>query len=651
MAKNTNAIKLRTSATPRSATFRVGEGLEITEASEITILEYLTKRIDLSKEIRDSLVERYEIIDKEVAAFLVLNDDDQKREQDNARGKGTKPTDIILPLTMVQLDEAVTFMLSVMAPEEAIYTAQASEDKQDVAKGFAVLMNQHAEDFKHYRNLARGFFDMLKYNIGGFIPEWERVFGTMIKTNTSETGREVVKNELISQGNSIDAFDPYNTFLDPSVESPVDIAASGEFFATIAVHTDFKLKRMEANNEIYSLTRALTKYTPDSLKFYKERPIIRSGVKGSTKTNWVEFLSQGAHREVAAINEMLTFAIWINPKELGIDNAVDEYRIYRITTLGLSAIVEIQELDNAHGMLPINVGMPWDDGFGLQSKSCAELLLPMQRFSSYQINVHQRSARKKLYGLTIFDKLMIPGLADADQEGGRIPANPSSQDRDLRKGIFQLNDAPDTTNTLQDIEAMDNIAQKVLPTDMLKQVAGLERATQYQAAATVQGSNRRNLKMAKLINTQAMVPCRAMQMMNIFQYQENVEVFDKQGNMIEVEPLKFIDAKLKFVISDGLKGLDKLLIIESIKDVISWLLQNKEAAATYDMAAIIDYWTSMLGDYTDFTQFKHENEFDKMTPEQKQAAFELFQQALAQQQATAEGTQPLPGQAATGVQT
>lgn len=624
----------------RQPTFQVGKDVKINAATEIKILEYLEERLVFAKPTRDNNVQRYMSIDKEVAGFIKLDDDDLKREQDKERGKGPKPVDVVLPFTLVQLDEAITYLLSVMAPEEAIYTAQASVDKQDIAKGFAVLMNQHADDFQHYRSLARGFFDMLKYNVGGFMPEWEQRRGTRIEVNSTETDRTIVPNQVVAEGNSIEPFDPYNTLLDPSV-APVDVAAKGEFFVTVDVHTKFKLKRMEAANEIYNLKNALEKYATNEHSWYEKRPDIRTNKKGGNNTSWVEVLSQGATREVTGAHELLTFTIWINPKELGIDSKVNEYRIYRINTLGTKAVVEIQELKNAHGLLPINVGVPWEDGFESQTKSNAELLLSTQRFSSFQLNIHQRAARKALYGLTLYDKLVFPDMENADPEGGRVAASPSGQDRDLRKSVLQLRDVPDTSNTMADIEAMEGIAQKILPTDILKQVSSLERATQYQAAATVQGANRRNLKMAKLINIQCMTPCRTMQMMNIFQFQDEIELLDPQGNPVTVKPLQFLDAKLRFVVSDGLKGLDKLLIIESIKEVISWLLQSQQAAAEYDIAAIIDYWTSMLGDYTDFKQFKFENQFDKLTPEQKDQAFQLLQQVAAEQTADEEGNQPV----------
>jgi len=61
------------------------------------------------------------------------------------------------------------------------------------------------------------------------------------------------------------------------------------------------------------------------------------------------------------------------------------------------------------------------------------------------------------------------------------------------------------------------------------------------------------------------------------------------------------------------------------------LVHNPQASAQFVVAEIIDYTTTLIGDHTSFAQFKFENEFDKLAPEQKQQAFGLLQQALQAQ--------------------
>jgi hypothetical protein len=71
-------------------------------------------------------------------------------------------------------------------------------------------------------------------------------------------------------------------------------------------------------------------------------------------------------------------------------------------------------------------------------------------------------------------------------------------------------------------------------------------------------------------------------------------------------------------------------------------VQNPQAAQEFNIAEIVNYITTLIGDHTSFAQFKFKNDFDRLNPEQKQQAFQLLQAALQQQ--AAEGA-PTPGAA------
>lgn len=618
-------------ASSENARVQVGDGINISKKQHTKLLDHLMARADAANSVRCVLTEHFERIDKEIAGYLMLEQDDKKRVKDNQKGKGPKVHDTILPLTIVQLDEALTFLLMVMAPDSGIYSAIGPRQKQLQAKAFAALMNRHAEHFQHYANMARMFFDMLKYNLGGCTTEWCRQYGN--KVTTDQTGmKPKIENDIVYEGNRLEALDMYNFLFDTSI--PItELAQKGEFFATIELISPFRLQKAVEDGELFNVDlESVDAKNTAQCKYFKKRPVIRGNDGGAASaTDWVSVLTVNQRGELTVGLELMHFAIWLRPADFGLSNS-KKYEIWRITTLGDSNIVNCTQLDNAHAMLPIACARPWDDGFEHQTKSYGEHLLPYQRFASFQMNVHQRSARKKLYGITVYNKNVIPLMEHSDIEGGLVAANPSSHDFDIRRAIHQFNDGPDTTNTINDIQAMDGLMQKVLPTDILKQVTDLERATKYQAAAAVQGANRRNLKIAKMIDSHAMTLIRLQQMYNIFQYQEVMEILTEEGDLTQIDPKQLRDAGIEFAVSDGLKGIDKLLIIENIKEALTIVVQNQAAIAQIDVVALLNYWTSMAGDHTDFQQFRIKSPLDALPPEQKQAAFELLQQAMAQQE-------------------
>lgn len=612
----------------------LSNAITITQAQHKKLIDDLTGMLEFADPVRKDQIRKFEAIDREVAGYLKLDEDDRKRKRDTEKGYGPKVYDTSLPLTMTQLDEAITFFMSVIAAEDGLYHAVAPKDKQQVAKAFAALMNEHAETFQHERHLGMFLFDCLKYNFGALCPEWREVYGNKIE-NTAANQPLVRENTVVSKGNALEWVDPYNFWYDVSVD-PTSLYSKGQFFATGEAMTNFRIRKMAQDKLLFN-TESVLKESQTVQEWIEKRPQIRTSDQHSSETDWVSILSRGQTKNViGAGHEVIKFHAWINPKDYGL-SPTDQLQIWRLWMVDGKYIVHAQHLNNAHALLPISIGMPWEDGFREQTKSFAEMLMPLQRFASFQMNIHQRAARKSLYGLTVYNSRLNLDEVD-DLTAAKIPYNGDPSD-DIRKMIAQFRDAPDTANTMQDISNVIELMQKVLPTDILKQVAGLERATQYQAAATVQGANRRNLKIAKLLNVQALAPSRHMQMFNILQYQDEMEILTEEGELQTVNPTDFRDTNLRFTISDGLKGLDKLAIVMNIKEVLNSVLQSQQASQVFDVGQIINYWTSLLGDKTDFSQFRFENEFDKLDPQQKQIAFQLLQRAAAAQQEGQEGVQ------------
>ncbi len=627
---------MATKRAKKQAKIQLGKNVFITAANETALIKHITDRMNMSDAVRKIELQKYTHIDRELNGWLKRDAEDQKRAIDNRKGHGIKPTDAKLPLTWAQLDEAVTYLVTVLAPDEAMYTAQGPVDKQDVAKGFSVLMNKHAEQFGHFRHYAKFVFNCLRYNIGLFDVEWCEIVGNTIGNSQAAQQPEVTRG-IVSTGNKITALDMYNTLYDVTVD-PVDLTRQGEWYAKVAMRAPFRWRKMQADGEIFGVERFIDKI--GQRHYFENKPEIRcDAATGISQTDWHSILSAGeVTGEVGRGLEECVYTGWIIPAEFGLSSS-KVYELWRFMTADKSHAVSATHLSNAHGLLPINVAMPIDDEFLWASVSYAERLMPYQSFASFQMNVHQRASRKRLYGLTVYDKKTIPLLDsdDTDLAGGKIPASNMAEDVDLRKKIVQFTDGPDTSRTMDDVERMDGLMQKVMPTDILKQVAGLERATQYQAAATVQGGNRRNLKIAKTINSQAMDSGRHMQMFNILQFQAQMEILGPEGKTIQINPAELRGAGLEFAIADGLKGLDRLSLIIHMKEVLNAVLQSQQAAAQFDVVGIINHWTSLLGDHTDFKQFKITSPIDQLPPDQKDMAYQLLQQAMQQQQQGGEG--------------
>lgn len=599
------------------------------------LLEYIGDRVTFSAGVRDVFVARLHNIDRELAGFQQLNYSDRKREQDNKRGFGPKPISVNLQLAQMQIDEETTYLLNVFAPDSGIYKAISTKDKQDIANGFALALNQHASKFNHFRHMSKGFNSQLKYNIGGWTTEWREVKGTKLG-NKAKTVLSMEKDQTLYSGNALEHLDMYNFGWDISV-NPVDLAMYGEFFYTPDLVRAFQLKQMEARGELHGVARMLAdrgKGLSNVGLLYKDKPIIRGdndaqGRRGNNQ--WSNTFERAGYLvgkgEVTDAWEPTAYVMWINPSEFGL-SADNEMQIWKFRIVNSRYLGYAERLNNAHGMLPVGVAMPADDEMGIETKSHGEMLLPLQRFASFLLNLHQQSSRKSLHGVKIYNPTVVDlnqmYKDDGDAVAGLIAANPSNYDYDLNRAVKELRDAPDTQWTMRDFGAVMEIMQRFLPTDMLRQVADLERATLYQAAATVQSGNRRSLKIAKTINDQAMNVIRYQMMYNTYQYQQAISIIDpRSGQEVQIDPSQFRESNIEFDISDGLKSIDKLLTLNVIMDVIKTLVQTPDVNQEIDVIGLLDHFTSQYGDKTDLTQFRR-----KTPPPSADATQQENQQAL-----------------------
>jgi len=613
--------------------FQVNENITLTEKNHTDLLKHVKERLTFAKDLHDQQVEKFRKIDQAVYGYLVLDEDDEKRRKDNEKGYGVKPVDTILPLTLTQLDEAVTYIIEVVSTDSGLYGAIAPAEKKKIADGFASLMNEHADRFKHLRDMNKFLFNAMKYNWAALSPSWKIVKGNKIENAVTDTPN-IKENVVVYQGNELHSLDPYNTYYDVSV-SPIDLAAEGEFFAEADVVTPFKARKLLANEEIYNAKDIIDK-GGYAINWYTDKPNIDTSSENAISSNFLQLLGgDNTERTSTQAIEIVKLYMWLNTKDYGISKE-DEMKICRLSLMNNERIVRLEIMNNAHGLLPIGVTMPWEDGFKEATKSYAQLLNPFQLFASSQMNVHQKSNRKALYGVTFYNKNVLNLGDEYDPVASKVPVN-AQPDSDIRKAIHQVFDAPRTENTIRDISTITDFMQRILPTDILNQVAGLERATQYQSAATVQGANRRNLKIARMIDIQALSHVRQIQLFNIMQYQEQVEIISPEGELINIVPADFRETKIEFAVSEGLRGLDRLSMSIAIQDVLNSILQSQQASLQIDVVALINYWTSFIGDKTDFSQFKYKSEMDKLPPEQRDMAFQVFQQFLAAQEAQKNG--------------
>lgn len=583
------------------------------QESHDKLLRYLQARLRMGKEYRDGQIGRYAQIDRDVAGWMRLSEEDKKRQAEQQETGIPKATAINLPLNFVHLDDMMTYYAEVFAPNRGMFYHTGKPDETDPATQIVTLMNNHAIYSGMYRQVLMTLFGIMKYNLGGLYSRWSQDYGPRIQRD--EGGVQQVEDEVIWEGNRVEALDLYNTFWDPTIH-PVNLHRDGEWGARAFVRSHFWLASRAALGLYFNCDEALDSDAGlgNVCAYYRSPPReAKLDMDESTgKPNWISILSEAPDYFGTSGFELVEVIIKLNPNDFNLlaqsPRNRNRYEVWRFTILNDKYIIETTHMTNAHGQIPFYFGLANDDMMGTSAKSPAEIIQPLQNFASHLLNVHIAANRKKLWGITFYDPTVVDYSKIPEGEvAAQIPIEASGYGKDISEAIYHDQESLESQQTMRDISVLFDIVNMFFPTQALPmQIGNIDRAIDSQVAAVQQGANRRQHKTAKLLDDSLFRPMRASMYYNIIQFQkDDVEIMDFTGSnkplRVDLSLLRQTD--LPFIIGQGLKAIDRMMISARVQQVIFALLQSQQASEI-DILGMIDFWTNMLDIDLNFSQFR-----------------------------------------------
>lgn len=583
------------------------------------LLAYLKQRLMLDSTNRTNRVAKYAQIDRDVAAWVKLSEDDKVRQEKHERDGTPQSTTISLPLTWVHIDDMMTYYAQTFAPNRGMFYHTAGPENSATAAQLVALMNSHAIYGSYYRHLLRAIFNILKFNVGGLTNAWATEFGP--KLNVGANGETTVGSQKIFSGNKVAAVDMYNLFYDPSCELS-QLHKDGEWFGIAEMKSHYWLKNKCLEGIYFNCMDILDSESPSDFtaEYYKDPPMEAkitdhySGSGTSGSTNWYSYLTGSEGPMVNNAFELVHMYIRINPNDFGLipgtkeqKEARNRYEIWRFTICNSTKIVQAQYMPNIHNYLPAFFGVMNDDFMRDAAKSPAEVLNPLQQFSSFLLNTHVKASMKNLFGTTFYDSSRIDySKIPAGEVSARVPIKPQGYGQDIRTMVLHDNNLLDTKQTLDDLQGMMGLIDQFFPTQSLpSQIAGIDRAIDSQVAAVQQGSNRRQHKGARLLDDTLMRPLRFSLYYNIIQFQEDgadiADYFTGKSTKVDLSNLR--DISIIDLIGQGLKAIDRQSVAGLMQQVIFAMIQAPQAAQGIDILSMLDYWTSMLDIDANMKQF------------------------------------------------
>lgn len=593
--------------------------VELSEEQHKKLLHYLTSRLDKSQTRRMRRLTRYAKMDQRVTTWMKLSPEDSVRlqvEDDTGRSQAIPMN---LPILQSHIDDTVSFFCEVFAPLGGnFYAVPSDKEKSPQLEELASMMNRDTKINSYYSQLAFGMRQLCKFNINGFEVYWN-------PGNTKGVGGQTIN------GNVVEAIDVYNAMWDESVEDVCDIAKKAEWAARPMVRNRLWFMKQAMAGTIINADKVLggdpdkerygntsLKTLPDETnaynvaKWYRNPPgqtnmdadgsdskTAQGDVTGSD-INWDAFGLGLKEDTLVGIegHEVVRMYCWINPnqfelvKEAGADGRLDSIELWRFLIVDGTIICLAEPVKDATE-IPMYFGRVNKDNMRDTMRSISELQVSFQRFISFLFNTHVEGTRGAIWGTKVYDPTAIDasGLKKGDVAGllaSKVPG------RDVRTAIAELrSDNSSTRTNLQDAATTMDFMKTIFPNQSLpSQIASMDRAVSSQVSAVMQGTMRKMHMLVRIIDADQMLATRQEQYRNLAANDEEA----KKLNGINEEDVADL-------LSSGLGQLNREAAAAQLHDLIFAIIQNQEAMATFDLAALFRAWSLLTNTGIDLGEY------------------------------------------------
>lgn len=569
-----------------------------------------------------------------------------------------KVGELQVPIIMPQVESAVAYQTGVYLSSYPIFGLVSTPQNQNAALQFETVMGDHSIRYGWARELIKVFRNGFKFNYGPAFVHWKKTTIPKVTTDTSVSKAGLPKlSDYVYGGNCITALDPYNCFMDMSVD-PSKYHEEGEAFGWNVIMNRMQFKRFvgtldstrtarlkEAFESSWQgspgdSTSALDYYVPTINPFLNARHAKFQG------TNWLAWVGLSAagqradgkppidYKNYYLVTPFICRAL---PSDFGKQG--NSPTIYLGYIVNWKEVIYVEEIISAHDYLPVFIMQPNEDGLGYQTQSMLDTALPFQDMSSALWNISLESKRRLVFDRLIYNERYI-NKADIDPAAAvaRIPLRNASQFKgeDIGKAIYQIPYREDnSTSNLQMsemISQMADVAAGQNKVDRGQFQKGNKTKTEFE---TVMGNSSARQQLSSIsIEHQFFVPVKETIKANMLMNQESGSYLNRnERTEVQVDPVELRKALLEFKMTDGLLPAEKLLNMELMTVFIQTAQAMPVVMSEYDVIGMFLYWMKLRG-ATWLEDFKR-------NPEQRQQFIDMYRQTS--EAGNAQPAQQIPG--------
>ena len=626
--------------------------MQLSKSSQEGLIEFLAQAWQLSNTTYDFRA-RLEEIDRAYIRECDSTEEQRKAKQANRVGDTSRIQNVTVPVVKPLVEAAVNYQTSVFCAGEPIFSAVSEPAYIDQVLQFNTILEEQSERGSWKSELIKFFRDCFKYQLGAIEVDWARDVSYSLTTDLQFSAKEGKPVETIWEGNSLKRLSLYNTFFDNRVD-PSKIHSEGEFVGYTELKSRIALKKFFAslpNKIIANIVPALESSFPDSIQSLTSKhyiPQLNPNAFSSATAQAAGAFDWGAWVGLTGGNkdgihyqnmyELTKLYARILPSDFGIKvPAASTPQVWKFYIVNSSVIVYAERYTNAHGWIPVFFGQPYDDGFGLQTKSLAEDVVPMQQVSSAFMNSILASRRRAISDRVLYDPSRVGGeQINSANPAAKIPVKPNAYGKPLSEAVYPFPYREDQASmSFQSIQQLQQFAYDVTNLNKAKQGQFVKgNKTLHEYSDVMAYANSGDQRVAIHFEDQVFTPLKHVLRLNILQFQgPEILLSRSKKQAVEIDPVSLRQAVLKFEIVDGLTPTDKEMSGDAWTTSMQIIGSSQDINSKYNLAPMFSYLMKTRG--ADLSPFEKSAE---------QVAYEsaLMNWRAVAEQAMAAGQQPPP---------
>ena len=612
----------------------------------------------LVSQIVDRLTTRDEIllqrIQIDIATLKRVHSPDLLHKEDALRGvcydeakrkRMYQPAPVVVPVAGPITDTSTAALVNIFLATPEIFPIAQQPGKEAVVESFNALLRKFATSFKWRANLTEAIAKGVRHNITAVEVGWKR---RSVKKLTNEMDKDgaLVTKEVAEEGFAIQALDINNVFWDQNVY-PEQVSELGDYAGYVKRVTVVQLVTLlkELNSPLLKDLEELVS-SGCSASRYRE-PYTPNTSVGSQAVNWAEVFREQWQQPLvgsSGTHEVLTMYLRTVPAAFGLKSsaASNDVVVWKAIIINGKWLAHLEELNNAHGLIPILMCRPSAHDPATDSASLTTELAPYQKMAtalwSAELLALKRASRQRL----LYDPSKLGNPEDLEVEDGdaHIAVKGAAVGVALEQIIKPI---PVITQPLgiglQEAAQITQMANLVGGQNQVAQGAFVKgNKTNDQFRQTIAGTAARTQLLAIRLEDAFMGRIREILASDILQYQKAVTIFDPQSKKsVPVDPVTLREVAVAFEVADGLVPVNDKVTPELIATVFQTVVANPQVAGTFNTADLVTHLLAQMG-VRGLSAFK-KSEQQLAAEQQQEQQMQQLQQMMQSQQSTPSNSQ------------